>query len=442
MALPGFLPRRCGSGLRAWARRLLAVATLTATCGGQTLARPGWAGSGMQPNTWWRHAVLYQVDPHQFQSNVPPVPSALANLTQRLDYLRSLGVDAVLLHNLQPEHPDPAHLVDPALGSLDDFDDLLLQASRREMRVLLDLDPASTPDLQPLARFWLSRGVAGFHLIGPQDHLHDLRVLLNSFVGERILIADQPAAGAALTPADSPNLLLVSTLANAPHLDAATLRTTLSQFDAPPAPRTPVPLLLTDAPGQPRSAVRWAAPPSPQAEKLAATILLTTRGSSMLLFGQEIGLTAPGTEFPWEPPPPPASAARLRNPPAPDPRYVSTQQADPDSVLSWYRQLNALRHTNLTLRTGTTTFLPHDNQQVLAFVRRPASITPASPALVVVCNLSSQPVEVALHADTQHLGLRGNFLRTLARSDGVMGPMDLDHVQLAPYMVYLGELRY
>ncbi|HEY6376183.1 MAG TPA: alpha-amylase family glycosyl hydrolase, partial [Edaphobacter sp.] len=167
-------------------RAVLLTLLLSAPALSQTLARPGWAGSGMSANPWWKHAVIYHANPSNFNN--------IQGITQRLDHLHSLGVDAILLTPLQP---DPAHAesIDPTLGTLDDLDDLIHQSSRNNIRVLLELDPA-TPNLTAVARFWLTRGIAGFHLSSTPSttsQITDLRKLTNTFVGQRILITDLTA---------------------------------------------------------------------------------------------------------------------------------------------------------------------------------------------------------------------------------------------------------
>jgi hypothetical protein len=62
--------------------------------------------------------------------------------------------------------------------------------------------------------------------------------------------------------------------------------------------------------------------------------------------------------------------------------------------------------------------------------------------VVVICNLSAQPVQLSLKPDVQRLHLRGSFLRTLLRSDDGRGPMDLESITLPPYAVYIGQLGY
>jgi glycosidase len=121
---------------------------------------------------------------------------------------------------------------------------------------------------------------------------------------------------------------------------------------------------------------------------------------------------------------------------------VAAGDASPASLLNWYRQLSALSHSNRTISSGAITVLNHDDQNVLAWVRRPQSVSLNTPAIVVIENLSSQPVTVSLKTDVQRLRLKGSFLRTLLRSDSGMGAMHLDGMTLAPYAVFIGELRY
>src|ERR1700676_5001229 len=67
----------------------------------QTLARPGWVGSGMTPNVWWRHAIVYAVDLGASESASASAGGGLKAVAGRMDALQTLGVDAVLLRGLQ-----------------------------------------------------------------------------------------------------------------------------------------------------------------------------------------------------------------------------------------------------------------------------------------------------------------------------------------------------
>jgi alpha-glucosidase len=100
---------------------------------------------------WWRDAVVYQIYPRSFQDSDGDGVGDLRGITERLDYLSWLGVDAFWL---SPIYPSPLAdfgydvsdytAVDPQLGTLADFDDLVAGAHERGLRVLLDLIPCHT----------------------------------------------------------------------------------------------------------------------------------------------------------------------------------------------------------------------------------------------------------------------------------------------------------
>ena len=65
------------------------------------LARPGWAGFGQKSEAWWKHPIVYEVDPHGFSSE------GLKGIAQRLDFIHSLGADAILLTHIEPDEAHP-----------------------------------------------------------------------------------------------------------------------------------------------------------------------------------------------------------------------------------------------------------------------------------------------------------------------------------------------
>ena len=98
---------------------------LSAFAFAQTLARPGWVGSGLSSQAWWHSALIYRIQPQSFQDSDGDGVGDLRGLAQRLDYLQSIGVDAVLIES---------HTDDPG------FDDLLSDASRFHIRILVPLE--------------------------------------------------------------------------------------------------------------------------------------------------------------------------------------------------------------------------------------------------------------------------------------------------------------
>jgi alpha-glucosidase len=108
---------------------------------------------------WWRNAVVYQIYPRSFQDSDGDGIGDLTGITQRLEHLTNLGVDALWL---SPMYPSPLadfgydvadyEDVDPQLGTLEDFDRLVTAAHERGLKVLLDLVPCHTSIEHPWFR--------------------------------------------------------------------------------------------------------------------------------------------------------------------------------------------------------------------------------------------------------------------------------------------------
>jgi len=105
----------------------------------------------MTSREWWRSAVIYQVYPRSFADANGDGIGDLPGITSRLGALTELGVDAVWL---SPFYTSPQHDagydvadycdVDPLFGTLADFDNLLAEAHRTGLRVVVDLVPNHT----------------------------------------------------------------------------------------------------------------------------------------------------------------------------------------------------------------------------------------------------------------------------------------------------------
>jgi alpha-glucosidase len=105
---------------------------------------------------WWQVGVIYQIYPRSFQDTNDDGIGDLTGIGRRLEYLVGLGVDAIWI---SPVYPSPMVDfgydvtdycdVDPRFGTLADFDDLLMQAHQRGLKVLLDFVPNHTSDQHP-----------------------------------------------------------------------------------------------------------------------------------------------------------------------------------------------------------------------------------------------------------------------------------------------------
>jgi alpha-glucosidase len=106
---------------------------------------------------WWQSGVIYQIYPRSFNDTTGSGIGDLAGVIEKLDYLSQiLGVDAIWL---SPFYPSPmadfgydvANYMDvhPLFGDLHIFDELVLQAHRRGIKLIIDFVPNHTSDQHP-----------------------------------------------------------------------------------------------------------------------------------------------------------------------------------------------------------------------------------------------------------------------------------------------------
>lgn len=105
---------------------------------------------------WWQSGTVYQIYPRSFLDSNADGIGDLAGITQKLDYLSWLGVDALWL---SPFYPSPMADfgydisnytdVDPIFGTLADFDQLLKAAHARHLKLLVDFVPNHSSDEHP-----------------------------------------------------------------------------------------------------------------------------------------------------------------------------------------------------------------------------------------------------------------------------------------------------
>ncbi len=103
--------------------------------------------------TWWRQAVVYQIYPRSFSDADGDGLGDLRGIIDKVDYLAELGIDAVWLSPFYPsELADGGYDVadyrdvDPRLGTLADFDELVVKLHARGIRVVIDIVPNHTSD--------------------------------------------------------------------------------------------------------------------------------------------------------------------------------------------------------------------------------------------------------------------------------------------------------
>jgi alpha-glucosidase len=539
------------------------------------------------PRPWWQGAVIYEIYPRSFQDSNGDGVGDLNGITSRLDHLQRLGVDAIWL---TPVYPSPQvdfgydiadyEAIDPAFGTMADFDRLLAEAKKRGIRVVMDLvlnhsserhswfrqsrasrsnpkrdwyvwrdgrpgggppnnwislfggsawqrDPATgqyyyhrfyaeQPDLNwenpavraamyDVARFWMKRGVAGFRLDAipslfedpafgdepvvtgddgkplhnaygdvivdssktdnlPRVHevLRELRRVTDAFsgtvlIGETYLPSISELAKMYGAHGDELQLPMDMQIAQINRLDAPLFRTRIDEVERKVGGGEP--LLVFTNHDNPRFDKRYGDGLHDAAiQKMLATVLLATRGTALLYYGDEIGMTTTtparredvrdpigirgwpkekgrdgertpmqwqagaGAGFtrgrPWLPVP--ADSERIN---------AASEAAQPDSMLSYYRALIALRRREPVLHDGTERMIDVGNSKILSWVREQGGRR-----IVVACNFTASP-EIAA------LGEAGRNGRTLLASfSGAPASAPLDRVTLPPFGAWIAAV--
>jgi alpha-glucosidase len=539
---------------------------------------------------WWRTAVIYEIYPRSFQDSNGDGVGDINGIISRLDYLQSLDLDAIWL---TPMYPSPLvdfgydvsdyTAIDPLYGTLEDFDRLIAEAKKRNIRVIMDLVPNHTSDQHPwfkesrssrtnlkrdwyvwrdgkgpdqppnnwqswfghsawqydattqqyyyhhfyvqqpdlnwrnpevrkamydVMRFWLDRGVGGFRLDAvsrlfedeqlrddpivpgknaygdpnivhkytdnlPEIHdvLREMRQVVNSYPGNPVLIseADEPNI-AELTKMyglhhDEVQLPMDFQIADVNMLSAPAFRKLLDEAENNSAGGEP--LFFFSNHDQPREWDRYGdGVHNDQISKLMATLLLTTRATPLLYYGQEIGMRTTPPErkedvqdpigkigwpkekgrdgertpmqwdssknagfttsnHPWLPIPPSSTTYN-----------VEVESKQPNSILSFYRRLVELRRTQPALKQGTYETLDKENPSVLSYLRK----MDGGESVLVVLNMTGETQNVGF--DLSSFGIRMGTVKPLleAPADGAE-TRPLSKFTVLPFGVFIGSVR-
>lgn len=102
---------------------------------------------------WWKKAVVYQVYPKSFNDTTGSGVGDLAGITEKLDYLKELGITVIWL---SPVYESPGddngydisnyEQIDPAFGTMEDMEQLIAEAKKRGIYIVMDLVVNHTSD--------------------------------------------------------------------------------------------------------------------------------------------------------------------------------------------------------------------------------------------------------------------------------------------------------
>jgi alpha-glucosidase len=109
-----------------------------------------WAAAQKKPvdaegHEWWQHAVFYELYPRSFADSNNDGVGDLNGITSKMSYLHELGVDAIWI---TPCYPSPQvdfgydvadyENIDPMYGTLADFDHMVAEGKKHNVRIILD----------------------------------------------------------------------------------------------------------------------------------------------------------------------------------------------------------------------------------------------------------------------------------------------------------------
>ena len=514
---------------------------------------------------WWKHAVIYEIYPRSFQDSDGDGIGDIKGITSRLDYLEDLGINAIWI---TPMYPSPGvdygydisdyTAIDPVYGTMEDFDRLVAEAQKHNIRVIMDyvinhtsdqhawfkesassktnpkrdwyiwrdgkgpglppnnwqswfghsawtLDPKTNqyyyhyfytqqPDLNwrnpevhkamdGVLEFWMNHGVAGFRIDAvsrlfedpglhddpylprynvygdrniehkytdnlPEVHdvLKEVRRVVDHYPGDPVLVteADEPNIEE-LTKmygsGDEVQLPMDFQIADVNELSATRFRNLFNQVEKNSAHGQPEYFFSNH--DQPRQWDRYGdGKHNEQIAKLMAALLLATRGTPQMYYGEELGMrtTDPAriedvhdpigkigwpkekgrdgerTPMQWD-----GSAEAgfttsakpwLPVPPSATQYNVEAERKDPDSIFNWYKRLLALRKSEPALRDGSYESVNDTDPNVFAFLRRSGDST-----VLVALNFTAK-------AQTVQLAIPGKDgkVETLLKTPGAADP--------------------
>jgi alpha-glucosidase len=356
-------------------------------------------------------------------------------------------------------------------------------------------------------RFWLKRGVDGFRLDAvsrlfedqqlrddpilpgknvygdpnilhkytenlPEVHeiLRDFREVVSEFPGDPVLIseADEPNI-AELTKMYGPHgdeiqLPMDFQIADINHLSASGFRKLFAEVENNAVSGQPY--IFFSNHDQPRQWDRYGdGLHNDEIARVMATLLLTTRATPQLYYGEEIGMrtTPPArkedvrdpigkigwpkekgrdgertpmqwdtsenagftTGTPWLPVP--ESAARYN---------VAVEQRDPQSLLNFYKRLISLRRARPALRIGAYTALNPDDQNVFSYLRKAPE---NRHAIIVAINMTAAAQSISF--DLGAIGYPAASLKLLLISPSrTLHTEPSATLQLAPFGIFIAEI--
>ena len=102
---------------------------------------------------WWHHAVVYQIYPRSFMDSNGDGVGDLRGIISKLDYLQTLGIDAIWLSPVykSPQDDNGYDISDyydihEEFGTLEEMEELIKEAGKRNIKIIMDIVANHTSD--------------------------------------------------------------------------------------------------------------------------------------------------------------------------------------------------------------------------------------------------------------------------------------------------------
>lgn len=110
----------------------------------------------MVESNWWQNRVAYQIYPKSFKDSNGDGVGDIRGIIEKLDYLQSLGIGIIWISPIyQSPFVDQGYdisdyyAIDPIFGTMEDFDELIAQADKRDIKIVMDLVVNHCSDQHP-----------------------------------------------------------------------------------------------------------------------------------------------------------------------------------------------------------------------------------------------------------------------------------------------------
>ena len=99
----------------------------------------------MVESNWWQNRVAYQIYPKSFKDSNGDGVGDIRGIIEKLGYLQSLGIGIIWISPIyQSPFVDQGYdisdyyAIDPIFGTMEDFDELIAQADKRDIKIVMD----------------------------------------------------------------------------------------------------------------------------------------------------------------------------------------------------------------------------------------------------------------------------------------------------------------